>query len=402
MGLMVCTGPGTTHTEFVKSRLPSAHILVISATETILAFNEGRCNVIFGEVWALALAMIKQDVFGTGNIVGKDLTYEGLSIVTRDDDVEWSEMVNWILQSLFEAEKLGITQDSADAFKTTSAFGPAHENIFRNGIGAAGNYGEIYNRHLGSLLPRSGMLLLNTNRTSGILWAPGIVSDATNTGPEPIPGGELERISRKEYLTCGIADARPGFAEFNTTIGEWSGLDVDICRAVGSSIFFGLTGDEKVRFVEIEDEEDGFGSLTDRSVDILCGQRVTLGADVTGYQSAEGAAFSLPYFYGQADDNRALAVRQSDAQWSSFVYWVVACTIYAEVENILQANEMPMTNVFGARYRRMFRDAILAAGNYGEMYHRNLESLVPRSGLNLLNVDPVGPQIFPLPFDENV
>lgn len=400
---MICTGPGTTHTDLIKGILPSAHVLILFANETMSAFMEGRCNVIFAHVWTLVLVLVKQDTFGTGHTVGKEYTHEPLSIVTRDDDPHWSDMVNWILQSLFEAEKLGITQNSAEDFKTTSVFGEDYANIFRNAVAASGNYGEIYERHLESALPRRGMMLLNTNYTSGIMWTHGIGPDAANTGPPPISGGELERISRKETLICGITDFRPGFAEFNSTTGVWRGLDVDFCRAVASSIFFGLYSDEQVRFVEFKALEDGYGALSDRSVDVLCGQRVTLGADVSGYSSGEGTAFSIPYFYEEGGGNRALAVRQSDGQWSSFVYWVVACTINAEVESITQAtaNEMPVMNLFGLRYRRMFRDSIVAVGNYGEMYDRNLENLIPRSGLNLLNVDPVGPQIFPLPFDES-
>jgi hypothetical protein len=84
------------------------------------------------------------------------------------------------------------------------------------------------------------------------------------------------------------------------------------------------------------------------------------------------------------------------------VYWIVASTIYAEVEHITQSssNDMPEVNLFGYKFRRMFRDAIVTVGNYEEMYARNVEAVVPRNGFNLLSTEgTIGPQLFPFPFD---
>lgn len=399
----MCAAPGTAQSEIVEAILPPSHILQLPPEEIYIAFEEGRCNVIISEIWDLVMVLIQKDTFGTDHSVGKELTRESRSIVTRDDDPGWSDFVNWILQSLFEAEKQGITQDSAGDFKSTSIFGEEYANVFKNVIGAAGNYGEIYDRRLASALPRSGMNLINTNHTSGILRIPSF-DGVSDNGREPFRGGDLDRIARKGYLVCGITGTQPGFAEFDSSTNVWSGLDVDYCLAVASSIFSDSLTNESVRYIEFEDADVAFEALADGSVNVLCGQRVTLGADISGYGAGEGAAFSLPYFYHEVDHNRALAVRQTDPQWSSFVYWTVACTIYAEVENITQqsSNEMPEVMLFGSLYRRMFRDAILAVGNYGEMYGRHLESLIPRNGLNLLNIDePVGPQLYPLPFDES-
>ena len=65
---------------------------------------------------------------------------------------------------------------------------------------------------------------------------------------------------------------------------------------------------------------------------------------------------------------------------------------------------MPEVKLFGFIFRRMFRDAILAVGNYEEMYARNVEVIVPRSGFNLLSKEeePIGPQHFPFPFDDGM
>jgi len=113
--------------------------------------------------------------------------------------------------------------------------------------------------------------------------------------------------------------------------------------------------------------------------------------------------FSL-HFATSDSKTRALATRQDDPQWSDFVYWVVASTFYAEMKKISgegpkKKKMMPLVYLFGKEYRRMFRDAILAVGNYGEIYARNVNTTIPRGGRNNLNnAISLGPQHFPLPF----
>ena len=59
---------------------------------------------------------------------------------------------------------------------------------------------------------------------------------------------------------------------------------------------------------------------------------------------------------------------------------------------------MPEVNLFGPKFAFMFRSIILSIGNYGEIYMRELEPLMPRSGRNLLNKGPhYGPQSYAVP-----
>ena len=99
----------------------------------------------------------------------------------------------------------------------------------------------------------------------------------------------------------------------------------------------------------------------------------------------------------QSGEALALATREDDHQWSAFVYWIVSATFYAEEKGFTQVtpNEMPLVNLFGPDHSRMFRDSLLAVGNYGEIYARSVQSSVPRNGRNLLNnVNPPGPQFY--------
>lgn len=54
--------------------------------------------------------------------------------------------------------------------------------------------------------------------------------------------------------------------------------------------------------------------------------------------------------------------------------------------------EMPATNLFGSELTGLWQNSVRESGNYGEMFSRNLDGLVVRDGLNVLNrLD--GPQL---------
>jgi general L-amino acid transport system substrate-binding protein len=56
----------------------------------------------------------------------------------------------------------------------------------------------------------------------------------------------LQRVRDRGFLVCGVSAGVAGFATVDAQ-GRYSGLDVDICRAVSAAIF---GSDQKVRFVE--------------------------------------------------------------------------------------------------------------------------------------------------------
>jgi hypothetical protein len=86
-------------------------------------------------------------------------------------------------------------------------------------------------------------------------------------------------------------------------------------------------------------------------------------------------------------DSKAMATSQADADWSTYVYWVVANSIGAEEDNTTAASAMdrPEVNLFGPDFQGMFRNPISLTGNYEEIYMRNIESLPLRANENLLN-----------------
>src|SRR5215471_4176838 len=94
----------------------------------------------------------------------------------------WHDMVDWVVYALFEAEEKGITQKNLDEMLKSDApdikrmlgvtpgMGKSlglDEKWAYNAIKTAGNYGEIFERHLGLSTP------LKLERGYNNLWTKG-------------------------------------------------------------------------------------------------------------------------------------------------------------------------------------------------------------------------------------
>ena len=77
-------------------------------------------------------------------------------------------------------------------------------------------------------------------------------------------GGLLATIKSKGVLTCGVG---PGLAGFGIPdqAGNWTGLDVDLCRALSAAIFNDPT---KIKFIPLS-SKDRFTALQSGEVDLL-------------------------------------------------------------------------------------------------------------------------------------
>ena len=76
--------------------------------------------------------------------------------------------------------------------------------------------------------------------------------------------GILDRVKEKGFLQCGVSQGLPGFSNTDES-GNWSGLDVDFCRAVAAAIF----GDaSKVKYTPLSAKER-FTALQSGEIDML-------------------------------------------------------------------------------------------------------------------------------------
>src|SRR5262249_21375236 len=81
---------------------------------------------------------------------------------------------------------------------------------------------------------------------------------------EPAFSQTLKAIKDRGSLVCGVSQGIAGFSAPSVN-GEWTGLDVDFCRAWAAAIFDDA---RKVRFVPLS-AGDRFGALQSASIDIL-------------------------------------------------------------------------------------------------------------------------------------
>ena len=103
----------------------------------------------------------------------------------------------------------------------------------------------------------------------------------------------LSNVKQKGFLTCGSNTGLAGFGVPDAQ-GNWTGLDVDLCRAIAAAIFNDPT---KVRFIPLS-AKDRFTALQSGEVDVLVrnttwtmSRDTQLGLDFTGVNYYDGQGF---------------------------------------------------------------------------------------------------------------
>jgi hypothetical protein len=406
-GILICSILGTTWYDKTKELFPASNIvLVTDQLESIQYLTDGKCNVIQGEQYAAPEVVVRgygyDGPYGQGMI---SFTKDPLAMVTRDGDPEFAVFVSFVIQTLFLAEKENITMMSADTFAQTqsveavtfaqTAQGISFAQLAELSLAAVGNYGELHARHLASISPRLEINEINNEGTTGLLYSHPF-GKVDTVGPGPIKGGVIERILQRGFLRCGIS-----YRNYQDGIEDWlearydqsTLLHMEFCRALSASVL--QRTPDNVSFQSYSDDDDVYLALENGDIDVYAGGEVDVGSDFL----LSGLSFSNPYFH-EGGKAFALVTQEADEQWADFVYWVTMATIYAEENGITQntSNEMPLVNLFGTDLQRLLRDAILAVGNYDEMYRQVFGQNATRVGLNKLNASPFGPQHYPLPF----
>jgi len=74
----------------------------------------------------------------------------------------------------------------------------------------------------------------------------------------------LKNTQKKGFVRCGVSQGLPGFSNADAS-GNWTGVDVDVCRAVAAAV---LGDANKVKFTPLSAKER-FTALTSGEIDIL-------------------------------------------------------------------------------------------------------------------------------------
>ncbi|MDO7595940.1 MAG: amino acid ABC transporter substrate-binding protein [Burkholderiaceae bacterium] len=113
----------------------------------------------------------------------------------------------------------------------------------------------------------------------------------------PAHAGEtLDAVKARGTLVCGVNTGLPGFSAADSK-GEWSGLDVDVCRAVAAAT---LGDASKVKYVPLNSTQR-FTALQSGEVDMLSRNTTftmtrdtSLGLHATGVTYYDGQGFMVP------------------------------------------------------------------------------------------------------------
>ena len=100
----------------------------------------------------------------------------------------------------------------------------------------------------------------------------------------------LDDVRAKGFVQCGVSQGLPGFSMFNDA-GDWSGLDVDLCRAVAAAVF----GDSEKFKVTPLSAKERFTALKSGEIDVLTRNTTwTMSRDVS-----HGEFAGINYYDGQ-------------------------------------------------------------------------------------------------------
>ncbi len=105
----------------------------------------------------------------------------------------------------------------------------------------------------------------------------------------------LKTVKDRGQLSCGVSQGLPGFSTPDDK-GNWTGLDVDICRAIAAAVFNDPT---KIKFVPLS-AKDRFTALQSGEIDVLSrnttwtlSRDTSLGANFTGVTYYDGQGFMV-------------------------------------------------------------------------------------------------------------
>ena len=170
----ICFLAETTVEETVRSWFASMHLDFVpfpfqEEGEMQAAFATGNCGTLAGERTRLAqtrTALVQHGL--RTRLLPESISNDPLAAAVRDDDLQWFNVVNWVIESLVAAEAYGLTQANVGTMQRGSAHDADPQRRFLLGgskqignalgldddwvarvIAATGNYGEIYKRDLG-------------------------------------------------------------------------------------------------------------------------------------------------------------------------------------------------------------------------------------------------------------
>jgi general L-amino acid transport system substrate-binding protein len=192
-GATVCVQQGTTTelnlADFARrNNIKFRPVVIEDLRGAVAALASGRCDVISQDGAGLATTRTMLRNPNDYVVLPDRISKEPIAPVIRFGDDQWLELINWVFRVPVQAEELGITQANVASFESgtdpsirrflglesgvTDGFGLDPRWTARV-IEKVGNYGEIFERNLGTKTPLGmarGMNALWTD--GGLMYAP--------------------------------------------------------------------------------------------------------------------------------------------------------------------------------------------------------------------------------------
>jgi len=194
-GATVCIQTGTT-TElnladyFRKNDMNYEPVPVETNAEGQQQYLAGACDTYTTDTSGLAATLAAFETPGDHVILPEVISKEPLGPLVRHGDNEWGDIVRWTLNALIAAEEFGITSANVEEMASEATDSPEVNRILGTegnlgdmigleqdwavkAIAAGGNYGELFERHIGESTPVGLARGLNAQWTEGgLLFAP--------------------------------------------------------------------------------------------------------------------------------------------------------------------------------------------------------------------------------------
>ena len=194
-GATICIQTGTT-TElnladfFRSNNISYEPVPVETNAEAQQQYLAGACDAFTTDASGLASSRSTFEDPDAHVLLPEIISKEPLGPLVRHGDNEWADIVRWTLNALIAAEELGVTSANIDQLASSPGDNPEINRLLGtegnlgellgleadwavNAIKAGGNYGELFETHLGVNTPIGLARGLNAQWTDGgVLYAP--------------------------------------------------------------------------------------------------------------------------------------------------------------------------------------------------------------------------------------
>lgn len=153
-----------------------------------------------------------------------------------------------------------------------------------------------------------------------------------------VEASTLEAVQKKGFIQCGVSQGLPGFSNPDVK-GNWTGLDIDVCRAVAAAVFGDATKvkysplSAKVRFTALQSGEI---DMLSRNTTWTMTRDTSLGLNFAGVNYYDGQGFMVP---------KKLGIKSAKELNGAAVCTNLGTTTELNMSDYFSANKMKFTPV---------------------------------------------------------